>query len=284
MSNYGTARFPVYVPRSQRRGRFESVPGGDLLDGRSRREDRQETADLASLARAAPRIPWDVFMRQQFDWQNGEHIACIGPTGQGKTNLVLNLLPQRQFVTVFATKPRDATLNNLTREGYMRMERWRALDPRDHPKRLLWPDAGRLDSVVKQREVFHEAFTRIFREGGWTLFVDEAWYFANTLKLAGDLKLFLLQARSLDISLICATQRPAHVPLEIYDQSTHLFFWRDNDENNLRRLGGISFRSAKVIRQIVSNLERYQVLYLDVRTGFMCRTHAPAPLRLGVTL
>jgi len=230
---------------------------------------------MAVLSNTAPRIPWVKFV-QKLDWQAGEHVALIGPTGQGKTTLLLNLLPMHPYVTVFATKPRDRSMDKLIAEGYVKLPRWQSIDARDMPRRVLWPDATEMDSVENQRRVFHHAFGAIYREGGWTVALDETWYIINTLGLAPDVKLYLLQARALDISLVCATQRPANVPLEIYDQSTHLFFWRDNDEANLRRLSGISWRSAELVRQIVSGLEQYQVLYINTRTGEMMRTRCPA--------
>lgn len=233
------------------------------------------TIKWAQLSTDAPRIPWDVFVRDRFKWLQGEHVGMIGPTGQGKTTLLLNILPLKPYVVVFATKPRDETMNTLIGSGYLKMERWQSIDPRQFPRRVLWPDARRMASQKTQQEIFHDAFARIYVEGGWTVALDELWYMTKILKLAGDIKQFLLQGRSLGISLIAATQRPAEVPLEVYDQSTHLFFWRDNDERNLMRLSGISYKSARLVRQIVSDLEKFQVLYINTRTGEMLRTRSP---------
>lgn len=235
-----------------------------------------ESVRYARMSREAPRIPWDVFITHYFRWRQGEHVGLIGPTGQGKTTLLNSLLPLHPYVTVFATKPRDESMEGLIREGgYYPIKRWESLDPKKYPKRVLWPDATSLDSDRVQRQVFHEAFAKIYREGGWTVVIDELWFIINKLKLEDDVKTYLLQARALGVSLLAATQRPAWVPLEVYDQSTHLFFWRDNDETNLRRLSGISFRSADLIRSAVSELERFQVLYINTRTGEMIRTRSP---------
>ena len=223
-------------------------------------------------------MPWDVFIRDHFQWKQGEHVGLIGPTGQGKTTLLTHLLPVQPFVVVFATKPYDESMDRLISTGYLRMDRWQNIDPRRAPRRVLWPSAQNLDSDATQREVFKDALERIYRERGWAVVIDEGWYFTNKLNLGNEIKTYLLQARSLSISLVFATQRPAWVPLEVFDQSTHLFFYRDNDERNLARLSGISFRSADLIKYVVSNLEQYQALYINTRTGEMCRTRVPGPM------
>jgi energy-coupling factor transporter ATP-binding protein EcfA2 len=221
-------------------------------------------------------VPWDRFNERVFTWQRGEHVALLGPTGQGKTFLLRALLPLHPYVVVFATKPRDNVMADLAlKSGYQKLDRWGSHPVKDMPRRVLWPDASSLDSDTEQRAVFHDAFGRIFREGGWTVALDETWFQTNVLKLERDVRIMLLQGRSLDISMLCATQRPAHVPLEIYDQSTHLFFWRDNDDRNLTRLREINARGGRAVKTIVMNLEPHQVLYINTRTGKMCRTRVP---------
>jgi energy-coupling factor transporter ATP-binding protein EcfA2 len=230
---------------------------------------------LARWANEAPRIPWQTFITQSFKWRAGEHIGLVGPTGQGKTTMILNLLPLHPYVTVFATKPRDRTMDGLIATGYLRMERWRSIDPEEFPRRVLWPNAVALDSAKIQHDVFKEAFAKIYREGNWTVALDETMYMSSILKLDDEIKTYLLQARSLDISLVSATQRPAWVPRELYTSCTHLFFWRVNDETDLRSLGGIGSRSSDLIRDVVANLESYQALYINTRTGEMIRTRCP---------
>lgn len=238
--------------------------------------DTTDVRWLARVASDAPRVPWDKFTGSVFRWQRGEHVALLGPTGQGKTFLLRALLPLHPYVVVMATKPRDSVMADLAlKNGYQRLERWGSYPVKDMPRRVLWPDATKIDAAAHQKEVFHDAFGRIFREGGWTVAIDETWYITNVLKLEMDLRIMLLQGRSLDISMLCATQRPAHVPLEIYDQSTHLFFWRDNDDRNLSRLREINARGGRAIKTIVMNLEMHQVLYINTRTGLMARTRVP---------
>lgn len=243
--------------------------------GTGRSDSDREIARAARKHTAAPRIPFDRFI-SRLSWGPGEHVAIIGPTGAGKTNTIINLLPLHPFVVVCATKPRDITMDRLISVGgYEKMERWRSEDPRVSPRRVLWPDATKLDSDVTQKEAFSDAMGRIYREGGWTFVIDELWFFINALGLDREVKRYLLQARSLGISLVAATQRPFSVPVEVYDQSTHLFFFRDNDRRNLDRLADINAVSSGAVRELVAGLDRHQLLYINTRTGEMCRTTPP---------
>lgn len=224
------------------------------------------------IAIAAPRVPWDKFLQKEFVWKPGEHVGMIGPTGQGKTTMLMALLPLHRYVTVFATKPRDASMDRLVNSGYVKLDRWKSLDPQDYPRRVIWPDASRMDSTELQQRVFGDAFGRIYREGDWTVALDELWYMTEVLDLKEAVRIYLLQARALGISLLSAAQRPAWVPRELYTSCTHLFFWRTNDETDLKSLSGIGWKESRIIREVVANLDQYQALYVNTRTGKMLRT------------
>jgi len=225
-----------------------------------------------------PYVEWEDFLATKFMWRQSEHVACIGPNGSGKTNLTMHLLPIRKYIVATGTKPRDDVLEGLQKhDGFRRMQEWQELNPQLYPKRLIWPDARDLYSAKRQQEVFRNAFAHIYREGGWCIYIDELWFFIHHLRLELEVRTFLQQARSNMISLVVLTQRPAFVPVEVYDQSTHLFFWRDNDERNLRRLSGIAWLSANLVRNAIANLKKHEVLYINTRTGEMYRTKAPPP-------
>lgn len=261
---------------------FPIFPGGDRpWNTPSAMGVREVRGPLSNdSANQAPRIPWDVFVRK-LDWRQGEHVGLIGPTGQGKTTMLTALLPFRTYVAVMATKPRDSTMDELIASGYVRFDEWNPVAPARAPRRVIWPSATNIDAEDSQKRVFKDAYGHIYREGGWCLVVDEGWYLAVVLDMKKELRTVWTQGRSLGISQVVATQRPAWVPTEMFDQSTHLFFWRDNDETNLKRIGGIGFRSSNVIRNVVSNLEQFQCLYVNTRTGEMMRTRAPAPRKVS---
>lgn len=235
----------------------------------------------------APVIPWDDFMSFAFVWNQNQHLGAVGPTEQGKTNLVYHLLTRRKYITYFSIKTQDETLDAFSkRGGYERIEDWppmkkrlgrsRPLTAAEMPRRLLWPDASQLDSEQRQTEVFGRALHDIYASGGWCTVLDDYWYLAHILKFERETKKFLANARSNYIPMVVCAQRPAGNRLvELFDQTSHLFFFRDNDEPNLRRIGGVGSLSSNAIRGFVANLEPFQTLYINTRRGHMYRTRAP---------
>ena len=235
----------------------------------------------------APIIPWDDFLTYVFDWRQNQHLGAIGPTEQGKTNLVYHCLALRSYITYLSIKPRDQTLDAFIDKGlYTRLYDWppmkktfmgqRPVTAQEMPKRLVWPDARALDAEEEQKRVFRKALADIYADGGWCTVFDDYWYLSHILGFERDSKKFLMNARSNDIPMVVCAQRPAGNRLvELFDQTTHLFFFRDNDESNLKRISGVGYLASEPIKAFVANLDRFQTLYINTRSGHMYRTTAP---------
>ena len=240
----------------------------------------RQSADLTRLD-SVDSVEWEEFLAEHFELEPGQHVGAIGPNGQGKTTLVINLLELTPYTVAFGFKPKDETLDQLlarNRVGggrYRRISAWVDRDPDLMPRRVLWPDMTSLDAPSQKRHIFKRALNEIYEDGCWTVYLDDLWFMAHEMGFDHEIKIYLTMFRALKGNLFVASQRPSWIPLEVFDQCTHLFFFRDNDETNLRRISGISFISAKLVRDIVAHLERFEFLYVNTRTGYMVRSRAP---------
>lgn len=262
-----------------------ALPPGPQLPRVRWYNDEQERA--ATVSTQAPRVPWDKFCQLYFHPKPGEHVTFVGSTGKGKSELMNNILPLYPYTAVFGTKKADTTLSRLARnQGYIVLDKWRSLPARDYPRRIVWPHQGSMKQMIAtQREVFEHAIDTIYEEGGnppdnpvgWAIGIDEVWWFTKMLGMEMYIRVLLQHARSAGISLIAGTQRAAHVPTELFSQPTHLFFFLNRDANNLERISDLSVGNKRMIRDLVFNLEEFQVLYINNVTGQMARTRTPAP-------
>lgn len=237
------------------------------------------TMDPTAPPLPAAVTPWDQFYAYLAgEWRQGEHVAVVGPTGRGKTTLILAIAPIRKWVTLVATKPRDRTIEGLRRRGWVKVSQWPPpVDAQGRaPRRvILWPPMRGRHDVARQAAVIRTALDRIFVARSWCVILDDLQYLMDELRLVPDVKVFLNMARALDLSLVLSTQRPRHVPVAVWNQATHLFIYGTNDHDDLRRLGGLGGLNDKVIRQTVAGLDRHQVLYVNTRSGHMTVTQAP---------
>ncbi|MFD8943346.1 hypothetical protein ACFV00_15275 [Streptomyces californicus] len=224
-------------------------------------------------------MPWDEFLRDRFDWQQGEHVTFVGNTGSGKTNLATQLLPMRDFVVALATKPsgKDKTMSSLVRQDrYQKVTAWpppTVIGARSR-RIVLWPPFERPEDIHQQQVVLDRALRDIFAAGGWTVFADELFYLCKFLGMSRLFEVFWSQARSLGISIVGGTQRPAWVPLMAFNQATHLFMYRTTHDADLKRMGGLGGLDDRLIREIAPRLPKYHALYLNTRDGEMMITKA----------
>ena len=222
-----------------------------------------------------PFVPW-AELRSHIDWRQGEHVLAIGPTGCGKSTLLLGLSTVRSFVVIGATKPKDSTLSRLIRrEGFKRTTKWPPASTSNGPvtpRVIFWPRISRITDIAHQQAEFYRFLCEVYVQGGWCVVLDELRYICGRLRLADPVEVLWQQGRSLNVSLMAAAQRPAWIPLAAYDQSSHLFLWRETDVRNINRVAEIAGGSANEVRAAVPHLGTYECLYVNTRTGALCRT------------
>lgn len=218
-----------------------------------------------------PFVAWDDFL-PRFRWAQGEHVALVGPTGQGKTTLALQLIERRDWRVIVATKPKDKTLSGLGRQGYVRTPSWPP--PAEAQRVVLWPRWRDSRDNRPQSDAIRAAINAIYRAGSWCIFADDVQHLTGKLRLGDELDTLWLQARALGISVMAATQRPRHVPRTMWTQSTHVFIWGTADEDDLKQIGGLGGASSRLVRSIVAELPRYHALYVNTRERRLVLTKA----------
>lgn len=233
-----------------------------------------------------------------FDYNPGEHVVIIEPTGGGKTTLayqMLSVVMQRHpelSVVSFMPKPSDPSTAQWAKALNLReTPTWpprRKLFDSKPAGHVLWPKhrmdldpAGRREEVGK---VLRTGLDAQYKRGSSVSLVDDAHSAATYMKLNDYIEEQLVNGRAGGAAIWLPLQKPSGtinaggITSYAYSSPTHLLFGKDTDERNLKRLseigGGIDPRR---IEAIVRDLRLYRIgthtvsqkLYVDKRGPYM---------------
>jgi hypothetical protein len=154
-----------------------------------------------------------------------------------------------------------------------------------HQRVVFWPRVEAMADQWEQERAVAAMLENIYETGGWTVYLDEVRYISEPsyLGLRSHVQLLWTQGRTLGVTVVAGSQRPAWVPLEAFSQADHLFFWRESDDANLKRVASIAGVRSREIRELVPQLPEHHALYVNTATGAMVRTLAANPNHLEVT-
>lgn len=210
------------------------------------------------------RVPWEQFIKT-LDWQQGEHVAVIGPTGSGKSVLMRALCWRRDWVVDFCTKKSDDTYQDSISQGYKRITKWPPPKSKKNSEYLLlWPKFQKIGDIYAAAPVFRKALDSIFIDQGWTIGLDDLFYLSTVLKLSKEIAAMNYQVRSMGVTLIAGMQRPKKVPLETWDQASHVFLSRIGNYDDLQAIRGLAQVDTRSLMQWVGQLRKHEWLYLPV--------------------
>lgn len=222
------------------------------------------------------------FLTELWKYRAGEHVSFLGPTGSGKTRLALELLARSVsedlpgYITVM--KARDKTVGDFLKSH----ERWkRTLNYPPPPvvpgmtKPLgyaVWPHHTNdpEGDEIRHEEIFHRMHRMLYVKGDNIIFDDEVVSLVREMDMKRDLTRIWTKGRSIGCGLWGATQRPAMVPLEMYDQAQHLFLANIKDKRSRDRFGEISGVDPELVVNVVQRLPKYHWLYIKQEEGLMC--------------
>jgi energy-coupling factor transporter ATP-binding protein EcfA2 len=229
------------------------------------RMERPGTTEL----RKYPFIGWDR-LKPAIQWKQGQHVVAIGGTGSGKSTLSGELLPRRKQVVVCVSKGMDDIFAGPYFSDYETIGSW-GKRKSDQSRVLLRPPNQKTIELTRthKTEVFRDCFDNILlKEGYWCIDIDESHYMCERLKLGGEVADLMEQGRSGFISVWNNTQRPAGIPLAIYVNSMHGFFFLTQEEYDLQRLSrlGNKHTNVKELSANIQNLDEHEFVYID-KTG-----------------
>lgn len=278
----------VYRRRVQARRRQEAGSRARQAYG-ARLAATAPNRELLAQAEDIPYLEWRDFEPMlAAELEGGEHVSIFASTGDGKTHLIRwGLLPfyRRDPVLILDVKRDRGTLRGCgTRvqrfPSWLQLQKYRnrrldseawERDPevwRLCPPLYRWSGRGASREREQARLVVGQSIDRVLHEGGWVLVADDATLITDPrppgLDLGAPMRAAWKMGRDRPLTVIAATQQPAGVPTEMYDQATHIFLGGTDDERRHERLAEIG-GNRRLLQLVVATLNEKEFLYVHGR-------------------
>lgn len=238
------------------------------------------------------------WLEEYFDFNPGEHVVIIEPTGGGKTTVMYQMLQRvmhwypRLSPVAFMPKPADpstvrwaAELNLRETPVWPPRKKLLAEKPSGY---VLWPP-HRMDLPPEQRreevgKVLRAGLDAQYKAGNSISLIDDAHSAATHMNLNSYIEEILVNGRAGGSSVWMTLQKPSGtvnsggITTFAYNSPTHFLFGKDTDPRNLKRLaeigGGIdAARAESIIRGLrlfrIGPHTVSQKLYVDKRGPYM---------------
>lgn len=260
-------------------------------------------------------LPWDMFLRyMRWAWKPGQHIAMIGPTGEGKTTFASGLLGLRNWVLALDPKGEDETLSASGFERvthlpgdqadlWWRLRHWQVSRQWDHihnriaegmPVRLIVGGPARTDlQDLANQDLMRRSFGYAREAGGWTVYVDEFELISSQrmFRLGPQVERMLISARHDGTSVITSFQAAAWVSRHATRQARFAVVWPTGARDMIKAIAESMGRDWRELAAAIDELPPFHVCVVPRgKNGgpFICTSApeltskpAPAPVPRG---
>jgi hypothetical protein len=212
-------------------------------------------------------VKWSDYLRWIKEvWLPGQHMALIGPTGEGKTTYAGGVLQARKYVLSLDAKGNDSTLSAT---GFRRVVEWPP--PKDvlqdlaegRPARLIVGfELRTVADFDRLKRLLSKVLDSSYAEQGWTIHCDELQLLADRkmMNLGPKVEKHLVSARDKKISIVTSYQAPSWVPWAASRQARWIVIWPNRDTNMIAKLAEATGRPKDLLLEAVQNLPQFHCL------------------------
>lgn len=248
---------------------------------------------IASYGYANDRTLVEVISRKDFlyefqrDYHNGHHVTGLGPSGKGKSTLFYQCLqrvisPDRPVYSLHGKiKGRDPTVPKAARKLHLRIVPELPSKARQEMDRrrkfngyIILPLEHHLATVQDENDLLRDKFRDVIHYCYTTqsgkpkiLHVNEAHQAHVDLKLKLDCEGPLMRGAP-DCMAWHEIQRGRNVSYMCYDSPEHMFIFKDDDTDNVRRYADFGTGDPMELRDLMEHLETERAA--DGRTISQC--------------
>lgn len=212
------------------------------------------------------RVPWSVLGPEFIaEWgrprgkPQPEHLEILGPTGSGKSFLLVQILIERvrrkgTSVIYIATKAADNTVKSM---GWPIVSTWR--DVQRHDQVVFWP---RTSAIGVKRRAYQAAriqnlLDELWQEDANTVVVfDEIAYIEKlTADLRDTVQMYQREGRSHGLTAVMGKQRVQGVQRDMHSESDWKIAFKMNDQSDNERLAEL-FGKKSLWMPVIDSLDR----------------------------
>ncbi len=214
-------------------------------------------------------------------YEAGQHVTVVGPTGCGKTTLVLemvNAVASKELpAVILVKKPKDDVIKRWARlQGFKKVETWPPAMRRGFTKKsggflqkrrgwIFWPRQSLKDLRVDKKRLsreFERVISECYRKGDRILFIDDLVGFSKEYNLEEVMTIVYMEGRAMGCGQWGAIQRPYHAPVIMYGAAEHVLLFKDPDRRSVERFKEIGGVDPEIVEYEVNNLKKHQALYI----------------------